>query len=149
MFQIAQKGFTLIELMIVVAIIGILAAIAIPSYQDYIARAQASEAMTLAAGMKTALAEYYSDRGEWPSGTVFTDLVTDSGKYIESSDASGSNLSMTVTLTFRSTGVNAALQGETFGLYTGDGGVTWQCGNQSGADAVTTIDDKYLPGACK
>src|SRR5690349_22230980 len=60
------KGFTLIELMIVVAIIGILAAIAIPAYQDYIARAQASEAVQLLAGGKTPLYEFFANEGRWP-----------------------------------------------------------------------------------
>ncbi len=62
-----QQGFTLIELMIVVAIIGILAAIAIPAYQDYTIRAQISEGLTLSAGAKTAVSEYFMDRGVWPT----------------------------------------------------------------------------------
>ena len=63
---VISKGFTLIELMIVVAIIGVLAAIGIPQYQNYTARAQATEGLTLAGGLKTALAEYYSVHGSFP-----------------------------------------------------------------------------------
>src|SRR5687768_5487311 len=75
-----QKGFTLIELMIVVAIIGILAAIAIPAYQDYIARSQASEAVQLAGGAKTATAEFYADKGRWPMAPTSV-LGNNRGKY--------------------------------------------------------------------
>ena len=65
-----QSGFTLIELMIVVAIIGILAAIAIPQYQNYVARAQMSEALSLASGGKVALAEYFNTKGEFPANNL-------------------------------------------------------------------------------
>src|SRR5882672_1582564 len=67
MLKQVQKGFTLIELMIVVAIIGILAAIAIPAYQDYTIRAQVTEGLNLAGGVKTAVAEYYANYGTWPT----------------------------------------------------------------------------------
>src|SRR5258706_2762672 len=76
-----QKVFTLIELMIVVAIIGILAAVDIPAYQDYIARSQVSEAVSLTAGGKTPLAEYYNDKGIWPAAA--SDVIgNQTGKYV-------------------------------------------------------------------
>ncbi|EMT3523121.1 pilin [Neisseria gonorrhoeae] len=65
-----QKGFTLIELMIVIAIVGILAAVALPAYQDYTARAQVSEAILLAEGQKSAVTEYYLNNGEWPENNA-------------------------------------------------------------------------------
>ncbi|HHS0967054.1 TPA: pilin, partial [Neisseria meningitidis] len=81
-----QKGFTLIELMIVIAIVGILAAVALPAYQDYTARAQVSEAILLAEGQKSAVTEYYLNHGKWPDGnssagvaSVSTDIK---GKYV-------------------------------------------------------------------
>ncbi len=81
----AQQGFTLIELMIVVAIIGILAAIAIPAYQDYTIRAQVSEGMSLMAGSKTAVAEYYTNHGTMPATNASAGVATDTsiqGNYV-------------------------------------------------------------------
>ncbi|ENV6310070.1 pilin, partial [Neisseria gonorrhoeae] len=81
-----QKGFTLIELMIVIAIVGILAAVALPAYQDYTARAQVSEAILLAEGQKSAVTEYYLNNGEWPENNDKAGVAASSkiiGKYVK------------------------------------------------------------------
>ncbi|MBH6809517.1 pilin, partial [Neisseria meningitidis] len=82
-----QKGFTLIELMIVIAIVGILAAVALPAYQDYTARAQVSEAILLAEGQKSAVTEYYLNHGTWPSNNsdagVASTATDIKGKYVK------------------------------------------------------------------
>jgi type IV pilus assembly protein PilA len=143
-----QHGFTLIELMIVVAIIGILAAIAIPAYQDYIARAQVSEPVELLAGGKTAMAEFYADKGQWPS-TASSVMGNLKGKYTSviamSSGATSTTSNMGLTATLKGVGVNKNIQNSTVLVTTGDGGKTWTCkaGSTSGVNA------KYLPGACK
>ncbi|ENX7196241.1 pilin [Neisseria gonorrhoeae] len=81
-----QKGFTLIELMIVIAIVGILAAVALPAYQDYTARAQVSEAILLAEGQKSAVTEYYLNHGIWPEDNTSAGVASSSsikGKYVK------------------------------------------------------------------
>ncbi|MCW8918514.1 MAG: pilin [Gammaproteobacteria bacterium] len=148
-----QKGFTLIELMIVVAIIGILAAVAIPAYQDYIARAQVSEAMSLTSGTKTPLAEYGADKGIWPS---FLTTVSDikKGKYVSvvtiAAGAGGvvDTTSIVVSATMKATGVAAAIAGKIFAISSLDG-AEWDCGEIGGAAGTTDMDKKYIPNACK
>src|ERR1700704_4134338 len=88
-----SQGFTLIELMIVVAIIGILAAIAIPAYQNYTIRAQVTEGLTLADGWKTAIAEYYANTGNMPAATAtLTGTCNSLGKYENSIGVSGGSI---------------------------------------------------------
>ena len=148
--KMIQQGFTLIELMIVVAIIGILAAVAIPSYQDYTARAQVSEAMSLTSGMKTGLSEWYADRGSFPS-TVASVSGSSSGKYVASIAFTpvANSPTINVDATMKTAGVNSAISGGIFSVATTSGGQRWSCGLVGQAAANTTLLAKYLPGACK
>ncbi len=140
-----QQGFTLIELMIVVAIIGILAAIAIPAYQDYTIRSQISEGLSLADGSKTAVAEYYNNYGSLPNSNSSAGLATSSsitGNYV-TSVAVSSGTGITVTYGNK---VNAAVNGGTLILSpdtTSGGSIRWTCMPGTG------IANKYLPSSCR
>jgi len=140
---IDQKGFTLIELMIVVAIIGILAAVAIPAYSDYTARAQVSEALSLTAGTKTGIVEYLADNGSLPA-SVTTIGATSSGKYVQTITLSGTAPNATISATMKGTGVNTKIVNSVFAIQTSDNGKTWNC-NAS----PTNIASSLLPGTCK
>ncbi|MBH6640714.1 pilin [Neisseria meningitidis] len=158
-----QKGFTLIELMIVIAIVGILAAVALPAYQDYTARAQVSEAILLAEGQKSAVTEYYLNHGEWPSNNTSAGVATSTdikGKYVKEVKVANG----VITATMLSTGVNKEIQGKKLSLWAKrqDGSVKWFCGqpveraaNNAANNAVTAangngkIDTKHLPSTCR
>lgn len=146
-----QQGFTLIELMIVVAIIGILAAVAIPSYQDYTARAQVTEGMSLTSQFKTPLAEFYADNGDYGSASVTSvGGGTLSGKYVDNVEfQDGAGGTIAVVATFKDDSVSAQIQGKTFGIFTNNGGKTWDCGSFGGAGAYTDVESKLVPGSCK
>ncbi|EMT1450735.1 pilin, partial [Neisseria gonorrhoeae] len=124
-----QKGFTLIELMIVIAIVGILAAVALPAYQDYTARAQVSEAILLAEGQKSAVTEYYLNHGEWPENNTSAGVASPGeikGKYVESVTVAKG----VVTATMKSDGVNKEIKGKKLSLWARReaGSVKWFCG---------------------
>ena len=146
-----QKGFTLIELMIVVAIIGILAAVAIPAYQDYIARSQMSEAMGLAAGLKTSVSEAFGQTGTCPTnGTAGIAAATAiNGTYVKSVTTGGTGATSggcTITALMKSTGVSTGIQNGSLVLkMTTDtvagGSITWACTSPG-------IKQKYLPKTC-
>ena len=148
-----QKGFTLIELMIVIAIVGILAVVALPAYQDYTARAQMSEALTLAEGQKSAVVEYYSDKGAFPADNEAAGIAAPGeikGKYVASvtvaaSPAKGQDpAKATITAKMNATGVNKDIAEKTLVLEGSQsaGSFSWVC-------KKGTVEDKFLPSSCR
>ncbi|GAB6067735.1 pilin [Methylothermus subterraneus] len=140
-----QQGFTLIELMIVVAIVGILAAIAVPAYQDYMTRSKLSEVILRLDEVKTAVSDYYSYHQAFGSATSVGFDTGATGKYV-SGVACGSTCGL-ITATTKGSGSDlpSAAQGKTIQLSavsTASGVVVWKC-------KAGTMPAKYLPGSCK
>jgi type IV pilus assembly protein PilA len=135
-----SKGFTIIELMIAVAIIGVLAAIAIPAYQNYIIRAKVSEALTFASQAKTAVAEYYQSQGTLPTSNTQAGLATS----ITGTNVSGVSVDTNgaITVTASVSGVNTASSNIVFTPTTSPSGITWVC---TGGN----LDNQYRPSNCK
>ena len=163
----SQQGFTLIELMIVVAIIGILSSLAITAFQTYTIRAQVAEGLKIATNAKAGISEVFIDRGEAPANRSQAGLTTNatdtSGKFVTAVEIDNGRIGVTF-----GNDANATIAGQTLYLTpyeSGDLGVVWRCGNapeytglqpmgtSGGGNAAvytaSTVDNRYLPSTCR
>jgi len=145
-----QKGFTLIELMIVVAIIGILAAVALPAYQDYTVRAKVSEGLIAASSARTGVAEVYANAGTMLPSAASMNIQTQDSRWVASVDwvRTGADGGDVVVMLKNDTGLGAAANTSLTLRAVGvpaTGAVQWTCGKST----ASPIPTKYLPGSCK
>jgi type IV pilus assembly protein PilA len=143
--QRISAGFTLIELMIVVAIIAILAAIAIPAYQDYLIRAQVSEGFVLADGVKSAVWDYFSNTGNFPLDNPSAGLASStsiSGKYVSSVNVAGGSIKVLFGGPQANVAIKPSNQYLILSPTSGPGSITWTC-------TPSKLDPKYLPTVCR
>ena len=149
-----QGGFTLIELMIVVAIIGVLASIAVPQYQNYTARAQASEGLTITGGLRADIAEQYSLTGGMPTTIVTTDIV---GRYVNNVSYANEQLEVEFETDSALQGatmiiapeVDAAGSGEGATESTRNPGNGWTCSWEGAGEGEDTPQQNWLPAGCR
>lgn len=137
-----QSGFTLIELMVVVAIIAILSAIAIPAYQDYVVRSQVAEGVALGASAKLAVSEYYSQRGTYPANNLSAGLSSPAsirGSYVSQVSVGDGGR---ITVSYLGSKASAKLASETLVLQPSDtgGSISWEC---------VSMPSRYLPSSCR
>jgi type IV pilus assembly protein PilA len=138
-----EQAFTLIELMIVVSIIGILSVIVIPTYQDYVIRTQVSEGMNLADDIKTAVTQFFQDRGTWPINNTEVGLSIPTnieGKYVLAIEV----VNNIITVTYGN-GAHVKIAGQkiTMTAIESNGSISWTCANGG------VIADNHLPAACR
>ena len=141
----AQSGFTLIELMIVVAIIGIMLSLAISQYSAYLVRAQVSESLSLMAAMKTTAGEYYNQTGSYPANNSVAGLTAPAtivGNYITEVDINGTPSNIRATFGHNANIVISGHQIRLSAIISGQGIVRYQC-------KAPTIDAQYLPSVCR